>query len=64
MGNFYKPTARADFASPVLAVHWVRVRSSKRTPPARDGFKKFPMLALGASSFMRLCRGIQSSVAA
>jgi hypothetical protein len=26
----------------VLAVHWVRVRSSLPTSPARDGFEKFP----------------------
>jgi hypothetical protein len=37
-GNFYKPAAWANLSVPVLAVHWVRVRSSLPTSPARDGF--------------------------
>jgi hypothetical protein len=40
-GHFYKPAAWANLSVPVLAVHWVRVRSSLPTSPARDGFEKF-----------------------
>ncbi len=39
-GHFYKPAAWANLSVPVLAVHWVRVRSSLPTSPARDGFEK------------------------
>jgi hypothetical protein len=41
-GNFSKPTARASLVPAVLALHWVKVRSSKRAWPARYGFEKFP----------------------
>ncbi|MFN5543458.1 MAG: hypothetical protein ACK45Y_08640 [Betaproteobacteria bacterium] len=49
-GNISKPAAWAKFAPAVLAVHRVRVpclpNPSARTSPARDGFKKFPEIAL------------------
>jgi error-prone DNA polymerase len=41
-GNFSKPTARANLVPAVLALHGVKVRSSKRAWSAREGFEKLP----------------------